>query len=112
MNLTSLVDNIQLKLLVVAVLLMVLDAGLGSVIAKKKGTFQGDKIPEFLKTNVAPFAGGLLVLYISGLILPELMAVYIGVAGTVIWRFGKDIKQKAAEFAESFKDPPPPHSPA
>jgi hypothetical protein len=75
-------------------LLIACDFILGVIAAIRDGTFDAGKLPEFIKQNVFPYIGGLLILALFALASPEIKIIFFSAAAAATIKFLKDLKDK------------------
>jgi len=72
------------------------DALLGWIKGYKEDNFDLSLVPQFLKTNVFPYMGGLIILAFFSCLIPDLISVFYVAVGLVSLKFGKEaILEKA-----------------
>ena len=81
-----------------AVGLIVLDFLLGALRAYTQGTFDIRVLPEFLRTNVLPFVGGLVLLAGFSMVLPAVKVVYIAAVVATDAKFLAEIRDKVQDI--------------
>lgn len=89
--------------LVVVVALIVVDALLGVITALKNGDFSLKEIPRFLATNVLPYVGGILIIGLVVVLIPEpfneiFMVVFYASAVAVSLRYVLEIYGKVSRL--------------
>ena len=86
--------------------LIFLDALMGIASAIKNKTFNIRKLPQFVSTNLLPYVGGLIVLMLAAILVPDLSAAFYTAAAAVAAKYLAEIKDKiAAVFGEEVADP-------
>lgn len=95
------IPDAALKALVFMVMLIVGDALLGIFLAIMTKSFDRKKFPDFLK-NICLFIGGLVVLFIIGLWMPDMMAVFLTATAGLTIMYVADIKNKISRFITAF----------
>lgn len=82
--------------------IILLDALLGVILSIRAGTFNVRKLPQFLATNVFPFAGGLFVLALAVLFAgdygPQIAAIFYAAAAAAVAKFIAEIKDKVVQI--------------
>ncbi len=73
--------------------LIVVDTALGVIMAISQGHFDLRKLPQFLRTNILPYAGGLLILALAGG-NTQLQAIFFAAAAATSMKFLLEIKDK------------------
>jgi len=76
--------------LIVVLAVILLDFILGVLIAIKKKTFKVNVLPQFIKTNLFPYIGGLVVLALLSAYLSELEYLYYAAVALVTLKFSKE----------------------
>jgi len=95
-------------LLCAVILIIMLDTLLGIIRAVTQGEFDPRKLPQFLRTNILPFVGALLLMGLFSMVKldpqydPQGLLVFIEVlyfacVAATAWKFGADIKTKLVE---------------
>lgn len=92
LNLLNLSQEVIATVLAVLGLILV-DALLGVVLAISKNQFDVQKFPQFLKTNVLPYVGGLLILAMAAG-NPQMKALFLASAAATAIKFIAEIKDK------------------
>ena len=93
-DLTFAVAPEVIKALILALGVIVADALLGLVRAISRGEFDVRMLPRFLRTNVLPYAGGLLVLAVFSMFIEEIKAILLTSTGFVVAKFLAEILDK------------------
>lgn len=107
-NITSLAIG---RALLAVLFLIVADTALGIIVALRRNELKVeiDKLPQYLKTGVVPYLGGLVIIAILTAVLPgataEVRGIFYGSAGLVIAKYSSDL---AAKIKCLFEDPKPP----
>lgn len=101
------IPQVELKALIVLVILIFVNAVFGVILAQKTGQFDARKLPQFLQSTLL-YIGGLVVLFVFGIYVPYLMALFIAAAAALTYSYGKDIKDKAIALFGAFNAPEPP----
>lgn len=78
-------------------ILILVDVALGVLGGFVKGEFDVRKLPSFLKQNVLPYVGGLLIVALVAK-NPEMKAVFVASAAAVGAKFLADVKDKVASL--------------
>lgn len=86
--------------------LIMLDVGLGILLAIVTSTWSWQKFPSFLRQNVLPYVGGLLLLALFAA-KPEVKAVFLVSAAATTTKFLADIKTKGSRLLGSGSLEPP-----
>lgn len=95
-----------LSVLLIIVALIVCDVLMGIVLGIKEGTFSFQKLPSFLKQNIFPYLGGLLVLGVFSVTNPEIRLIYFASVAATTIKFLADLKDKAiAIFGPGVRGP-------
>lgn len=76
--------------LIIVLTTILFDVLVGVLISIKKGRFDLSILPQFIKTNVFPYMGGLLVLALLSAYLPEMEYLYYAAVGIVTLKFSKE----------------------
>lgn len=84
MDLNFALDGTVLQALVLTLGVILADTLLGLVRSIARGEFDVRKLPQFLTTNVFPYAGGLLVLALFSAFIEEIKAILLASAGLVL----------------------------
>lgn len=88
-------QNPILNGLLVCLAFILLDTIMGWIKALKEGAFSWATVPQFIKTNIFPYVGGLIILALFSMLVPELEAVYYIAVAAVSVKFGVEaIKEK------------------
>lgn len=86
-----LINNMDMVNILISVLVFILaDTFMGWFLALKTGTFDLALVPQFLKNNVFPYMGALIMLAVLGLVSPEIKGIFFIIAGLVALKFGKE----------------------
>lgn len=80
--------------LVAVIILIALDTLLGWLIAFSRGEFDLRRAPQFLRTNILPYVGSLMLLAIASMTLAEIKAIFYPAAAAAAAAFMVDIKDK------------------
>jgi len=91
-NILNISSDVIATLLAVLGIILV-DTLLGVVLAISKGQFDIRKFPQFIKTNVLPFMGGLIILTLAAG-NTELKAIFFASAAATVAKFLADLKDK------------------
>lgn len=71
--------------------LIILDAIFGWFKSYKEGTFDFALVPQFIKTNIFPYIGGLTILALFSMVMTDVQYVFYGATALVATKFGKEI---------------------
>jgi hypothetical protein len=82
-------------------MLIVLDTIFGILVAVKKGEFDLQKIANYLAKSVAPYIGGLGILYIASFVNGEIKTLFALSAGAAGVQFLAQIKAKLVSLFAS-----------
>lgn len=94
-------DNTILNSLIISLVLILTDALMGILLSIKGKTFDIRVMPQFLKTNLLPYIGGLLIIGIGANYISELMPVFLTCVSLVSIKFGIEIiKDKVIKLFE------------
>ena len=94
-------DNTILNSLIISLVLILTDALMGIFLSIKGKTFDIRVMPQFLKTNLLPYIGGLLIIGIGANYISELMPVFLTCVSLVSIKFGIEIiKDKVIKLFE------------
>lgn len=88
-------------------LLIACDFILGVIRSIRDGTFDAGKLPEFIKQNIFPYVGGLLILALFALASPEIKVLFFSAAAAATIKFGKDLKDKIVGIFGPLPEKPP-----
>jgi len=91
--------------LAVVLALIMLDVALGLLLAIVTSSWSWQKLPSFLRQNILPYVGGLLLLALFAA-HPEIKAVFLTAAAFTTAKFLADIKDKAGRLFGSSPAPP------
>lgn len=80
-----------------ALALILVDFILGIFLSLKQGTFDFNKLPQFLKTNIIPYVGSLVLLAFFTGTVPSLQALFLTCAAAVAASFLKDVIVKLGQ---------------
>jgi len=83
-------ENAVLSALVVALCSIMIDFIMGVLISIKDKTFSVNKLPQFLASNIFPYAGGLTVVALLAIYVPELNYLFYAGIGFVTLKFSKE----------------------
>lgn len=83
-------DSTILNSLLVSLGFIFLDFIFGVFLSIKKGTFNIDKLPQFISTNVLPYMGGLIILALFANYMNQFQAVFVFLTAMVDAKFGKE----------------------
>lgn len=82
--------------------IILLDTLLGVILSIRAGTFDVRKLPQFMVTNLLPYAGGLLILALAGWVAgdysTQLLAIFYAAAAATAAKFIAEIKDKAVQI--------------
>lgn len=95
MELTLVWDRAVLSVYIVVVFLIAIDTLFGWILAISRGEFEISKAPQFLRTNVLPYAGPLMLLAIGAMALDSIKVIYFPSAASAGASFISDIVDKA-----------------
>lgn len=100
-----LINNMDMVNILISVLVFILaDTFMGWFLALKTGTFDLALVPQFLKNNVFPYMGALIMLAVLGLVSPEIKGIFFIIAGLVALKFSKEaILEKGKELITAFQ---------
>jgi len=100
-------DSAVLLGLKLAILAIVCDTTIGWILAFVKGEFDIRKAPQFLKTNIAPYIGVLLVLALATVADEDYKPVFYFICTLVTAKFGVEaLKDKLTQFFKPANEPP------
>ena len=89
--------------------IILLDTLLGVILSIRAGTFDVRKLPQFLATNIFPFAGGLCVLALAVLFAgdysTQIAAILFAAAAATATKFIAEIKDKVVQIFGEIKLP-------
>lgn len=88
------IDQVVLWTLATVIILISIDTLLGWLIAISRGEFDIKKAPQFLKTNILPNVGALMLLAIGAMSLDVIKAIFYPSAAAATGAFLVDIKDK------------------
>jgi len=74
-----------------------LDTLLGIMLAVSKSEFDPRKLPEFLRSNLLPYAGALMLLAIGAMSLDVIKALYFPSVAAANYKFLTEIKDKLVD---------------
>lgn len=74
----------------VALATISLDTILGILVSFKAGTFDVGKLPQFIRTNILPYIGGLIILALLANYVNELEYYFYTGVGLVAIKFSKE----------------------
>lgn len=83
---------------------ILIDTLLGIVRALAKGEFDVRLLPNFLRANVFPYVGSLLILAVFAVFIAEIKALLMVAAGFVIPKFLAEIKDKLVDMSVMRKE--------
>lgn len=93
-----------LKLALIAILC---DTAIGWILAIVKGVFDIRLVPQFLKTNILPYFGALVILAIATIYVPEYIPVFYFICAIIMVKFGVEaLKDKLTQFFKPANEPP------
>ena len=93
-----------LKLALIAI---ACDTFIGWILAIVKGEFDIRKVPQFLKTNILPYFGALVILAFATIYVPDYVPVFYFIATIVTAKFGVEaLKDKLIQFFKPANEPP------
>ena len=78
--------------------LILADFIFGVLVSLKNGDFSLSKLPQFVKTSVVPYIGGLLALALFSNANAELGALFFTIAATITVKFLADITAKVTQL--------------
>lgn len=70
---------------------IICDTLLGFIKAWKDSEFDLSLAPQFLKSNIFPYIGGLIILASFSLMIEEMVSIFYIAVGLVMVKFGKEI---------------------
>lgn len=79
---------------VTVLVLIMLDTLLGIILAFSRSEFDPRKLPQFLRTNILPFAGALMLLAIGAMSLDVIKALYFASVAAATAKFLAELKDK------------------
>jgi len=80
--------------LVAVIVLIALDTSLGWLLSFSRGEFDLRKAPQFLRTNILPYVGSLVLLATGAMALDGIKAIFYPAAAAASGAFLVDIKDK------------------
>jgi len=83
-------DNVILSSLIVSLCSILLDFVMGVLISIKEKTFDASKLPQFIATNVFPYVGGLTIVAVLAIYVPDLNYLFYTGVALVIVKFSKE----------------------
>lgn len=83
-------ENAILYGFVIAICSILLDFLLGVILSVKKGKFEISKLPQFLASNIFPYIGGLGVVALMALWVPEFDYLFFAGTAAVALKFSKE----------------------
>lgn len=99
MFILGLFDPAVLLALKIALIAIVADTLITWCLTFVQGTFDIRKVPQFLKTNVLPYFGALVILAVVTIYAPDYTPIFYFVTGLVTIKFGVEaIKDKLTKF--------------
>lgn len=82
--------------------IILLDTLLGVILSIRAGTFDVRKLPQFMVTNLLPYAGGLLILALAGWVAgdysTQLLAIFYAAAAATGAKFLAEAKDKVIQI--------------
>jgi uncharacterized membrane protein len=91
MEFLSNIDNSILVGLKVCIIAILGDTAIGWLIALTKKEFDIRKAPQFLKTNVLPYIGGLIIVALLAISDSTYMPVFLAVVTAITAKFGVEV---------------------
>ena len=104
---TGMIPQPEFKALVGLIVLIFFNFILGVILATKSGEFDSKKLPNVLQSMML-YIGGLVLLFIFGMYLPYLMALFVALAAALYYSYLKDVKDKIFKIYGTFNAPDPP----
>jgi len=99
--LTSIDSSIILGIKICLIAIMG-DAMIGWLIAYLKGEFDVRKMPQFLKTNILPYIGSLLIFAVIATLDPAYLFVFTGLVVFITGKFSVEaLKDKIYDYLKS-----------
>jgi hypothetical protein len=88
------IDSAVVQAVLFAVSAIVIDAVLGWIWAYAQGEFDLRKMPQFLRTNIFPYIGALLVLWAFSTYMEQIKVLLLAAAGFILMKFLAEIRDK------------------
>lgn len=85
--------------------LIILDAIAGCLLAWRRGAWDWRKLPQFLRTNLAPYLGGLALLAALALLRPETTALFLTSTAATDLKFSLELLAKVRDLGIPVQQP-------
>lgn len=88
------IDMIVVWAFVTVLVLIGLDTLMGVLLAFTRNEFDPRKLPQFLRTNILPYAGALMLLAIGAMSLDVIKALYFASVSAATIKYLAELKDK------------------